>query len=358
MKQLVIQSGQGAYEVQFVEELARTARLLQDIPRPVFLVDRVLEDLYPELLMAMEAVGPVTTVRAVEEEKTLRGVRRLATWMQRHECDRQTTLVAVGGGIIQDIAAFTSHIYYRGIPWLFVPTTLLSMSDSCIGAKCCINLNGVKNQLGAFHSPAQVILCPEFTSSLSESELASGYGEILKLMLTGSTEHWEVLTKRVDQDGLRNPGLFDLIYQSLEVKKVVIEQDEYEKDLRRILNFGHTFGHALEALTGYEIPHGLAVGWGIDLVNFISVRRGWLSEHDAHAVHRFIERHLCFPFSTSIKASQLMRFAKRDKKVVHGLLHLIVMERPGSLRIVKMPLDASLEADIEAFVEFQGVLSV
>jgi len=213
------------------------------------------------------------------------------TFLQQHDCNKQSVVIAVGGGILQDIVAFAAHVYYRGLKWHFVPTTLLSMADSCIGAKSSINFNGFKNQLGSFHSPARVYIVDQFVRTLSDDEVRSGYGEIFKLFLIGSRDLFGRLKEAVAQDGFRNPSLPEFIYESLRVKQAIIEVDEYETGPRRILNYGHTFGHALEGLTHYEVPHGLAVVWGLDLVNWLAHRAGLLSREDFDDIHEFAARY-------------------------------------------------------------------
>jgi 3-dehydroquinate synthase len=354
MQTLSIRSGQGDYCVEFLDEVAQIACRLRGLDRAVLVVDRVVADLYREELAPATERLPTLLIDAAEEEKTLDGVAKVAGWLQENDCNKQSIPVAVGGGIVQDVVSFTAHVYYRGLRWLYVPTTLLAMSDSCIGAKCCINLNACKNQLGAFHAPAQVLLCTRFTDTLSDQDLASGYGEILKLMLTGSQEHFERLQKSVS-NGLRNPDLPRLVRDSLAVKKSIIEIDEYESGPRRLLNYGHTFGHALEGLTGHEVPHGLAVCWGMDLVNHLAVERGLLTEADFRAVHEFIREHLPFHLSRPPAAADLIRYAKRDKKVADGQVNLVLAEKPGTLHVVKTPFDARLERQISDYVRHHNV---
>jgi 3-dehydroquinate synthase len=350
MESLVIKSGQGDYCVEFLAELRAVAEAVRGIARAVLIVDRMVAELYrDDLAPALEQL-PVLLLDATEDEKTLGGVIKVATWLQEQGCTKQSAPVAIGGGIIQDIVAFSAHVYYRGLRWAYVPTTLLSMSDSCIGAKCCINLNTYKNQLGAFHAPTRVLLCPRFTDTLSDPDVASGYGEILKLMWTGSGDLFRRLKASVNRGGLRNADLGRLTWDCLAVKKSVIEVDEYETSLRRILNYGHTFGHALEGLTRHEVPHGLAVAWGMDLVNYLAVQRGLLAEADFWEMHGFIRKHLAFRLTQPVQAADLIRYAKRDKKVADGHVHLVLAAGPGRLQVVKTPFDALLEQQITDYV--------
>jgi 3-dehydroquinate synthase len=352
---LNIRSGQGDYSVDFYAEIPSLIEELLKVPHALFAIDEKILQLYPKELAPLLESRPSFPIPATEDEKTLKGVERLAVWLQEQKAIKQSTLVTIGGGIIQDICAFTAHVYFRGIPWMFVPTTLLSMCDSCIGAKCSINLGLYKNQLGTFQSPKRVFIASDFTRTLTGEDVASGYGEILKLMLTGSTEHLAFLEHAIAGTGLRNASLLELIRRSLEVKKRVIEADEYERDLRRILNYGHTFGHALESVTRHEICHGLAAAWGLDLINYISWKRGLLPEGDFKRIHEFIRKNLPFRLKSNIGVHDLISAAQRDKKVADGMVNLVLFAGPGNLRIVKTPFDATLAQQIGDYLEQHNV---
>lgn len=356
MTTLPVASAQGNYDVEFFPSIGEALAAAARIDDPFFLVDRNVRALYRSELAFLEDAR-VLELDATEDEKTLDGVGRVVEFLQRHNATKKSTVVAIGGGIIQDLATFSSHIYYRGIRWAFVPTTLLSMSDSCIGAKCGINLGAFKNQLGVFQSPSAVLIATGFIRTLSDHDVASGHGEIVKLMLTGPADGYSKLKQILGAEGLRTVRLPELIYDSLAVKKQVIEEDEYEADLRRILNYGHTFGHALESLTAHEVPHGHGVAWGIDLVNHIAVRRGLLDRATFDDVHAFVQRHFRFRLSRPITAAELLAAARRDKKAAGGTVNLILLERPGSLKIVPVPfadLDEPVAEYLEHFDAFRG----
>ncbi len=170
MESLLIRSGQGDYSVEFHDEIASIVERLVEHRNAVLLVDRKVAALYPqELAPALDL--PTLLVDATEEEKSLAGATRVLTFLQQNDCVRDTTVVAIGGGITQDIAAFCSRMYYRGIPWVYVPTTLLAMSDSCIGAKCAVNFGEYKNQLGFFYAPFVVHVCPSFLRTLPDQDV-------------------------------------------------------------------------------------------------------------------------------------------------------------------------------------------
>jgi 3-dehydroquinate synthase len=187
MQSLLIHSKQDDYQVEFIDNLKDIVDKLLSIPLSVLLIDRNVANLYQAEIHPLLSNIPTLILDATEEEKTLVGVQKILDFFQDCNCNKQSKVIAIGGGIIQDLAAFSCHLYYRGLKWFFIPTTLLSMTDSCIGAKCGINFNNFKNQLGAFHSPAQIFVSSQFLNTLSDLDIQSGYGEILKLFLTGSS---------------------------------------------------------------------------------------------------------------------------------------------------------------------------
>ena len=353
---LPIASGQGEYRVDFFDAIPELLAELEAEKGAMIICDGRIADLYRERLQRLFSVHPVHLVAATEDEKTFEGAKRFLDFLQINNAVKQTLVIAIGGGIIQDIATIATLLYFRGLRWVFVPTTLLAMCDSSIGAKSGINLNGFKNQLGAFNAPRRILIAMRFLDTLAEADICSGYGEILKLLLTGSREQYERLEQAVDTGGWRNPHLEGLIYESLLVKKGVIEVDEYERDLRRILNYGHTFGHALESLTDHGLPHGTAVAWGIDLVNWIAMRRGLLSAGDYARIHAFIARHWTCRVAKPFDADGLIQGTRRDKKVHDGKLTLIILERPGSLRVVPVAFDSELRQQVGDYLLSDSVV--
>ncbi len=348
---LEVQSGQGAYSVDLGDPLEDAVGSLLGAPS-VIVVDERVAELYGIALAPLFAIHPHISLPALESEKSFEGVQRVLAFLQDTNSTKRTTLIAIGGGIIQDIASFAAHVYYRGIPWVFLPSTLLAMTDSCIGAKCAINFRGFKNQVGAFHAPSRVVLTTDFLPTLSDLDILSGYGEILKLMLTKGEEAFESLVRVVSKQGFRGTHAGDLLLRCLKVKRGIIEQDEYELGLRKILNFGHTFGHALEGATDYAVPHGIAVAWGVDLANYISSNRGGLEKECFEKVHRFLAKDFLTRVAVRPDPADIFARLKRDKKVRDGKVQLILMWKPGDLRIVPTDLDQRLEDEILSYVEF------
>ena len=285
------------------------------------------------------------------------GIGKVIDWMSNQRCTKANHVVAIGGGIIQDIATFSTCIFFRGLPWTFIPTTLLSMSDSCIGAKSGINLNTLKNQLGVFNSPFAVLITPDFLKTLSMNDVKSGYGEILKLYLTAGYAKFLELEKELNEsNSLLSSQTMKHIAQSLLIKKRVIEEDEYETYLRMILNYGHTFGHAVEAETHNFIPHGLGVCFGMDFVNFISKENGWLSEEKFKRIQKLIKTHLPFVNTKTITADGLLTSSKRDKKMTSvSELNMIYFTDQDHLEIKKTKLDEHFKLNLVKYLEKENL---
>ncbi len=353
---LLITSGQGDYEVTFHgSPRAAVAAAVSGCTGVV--VDRNVWETYKaEFGDVLDGV-PTLVLDATEQTKTMDGVGEVCSWLLTQRANRTSRVVALGGGVIQDVVTFAAHIYHRGIRWDFVPTTLLAMSDSCIGAKCGINHAGFKNQLGVFQSPGSVEIATGFLDTLDDLEIRSGYGEVFKLCLTHGPDAFSLLSTSLTQ-GLRNPALVALIRLSLEAKKAVIEEDEYEGDLRRILNYGHTFGHALEAVTENAIPHGLAVIWGCDLINFIAVERGLMSQSDYDQIH-VVARALLRSAEPlrSFSSVELVDAARTDKKAEGTKINLAILHRIGDLRVVPLDLDADLAPIVRCYLEQDDLLA-
>lgn len=356
MNELTIKSGQGDYRVEFFDSIKELINVVLETDVSAIVIDENVLSIYAETLAPLLDKIPVLSIPATEEEKALSGVEKVLAFFQERNLTRNSTVLAIGGGIIQDIVTFSAHVYYRGIHWTFIPTTLLSMGDSCIGAKCGINFKTYKNQLGVFHAPARVFICSQFTSTLTERDVRSGFGEMLKLILTGSEELFQRY-QTAFQNGLPTSSETNqFIFESLNVKRGVIEIDEYESDYRRILNYGHTFGHALESLTRYEIPHGLGVAWGVDLANFLGWQVGVTREADFHRIHEFILRNFRFHLPAPVDSRSLVDMTKRDKKVTQGKANLILLQNVGGLVIKAMNYDETLYRLVDEYMrEFNVV---
>jgi 3-dehydroquinate synthase len=200
---------------------------------------------------------------AVENNKTIESVLKIVDLLFQVNFNKKNKLLVIGGGITQDVGGFVSAIYKRGIKWILVPTTILSMTDSCIGGKVGVNRVS-KNMLGLFCAPNKVIISDYFLKSLKNDDVISGIGEALKLSLIGGENSYKYFKENYNENTI---DYINLIKMSTSVKKFIIELDELETNERRVLNYGHTFGHALESASNYFIPHGIAVVFGMYIIN-------------------------------------------------------------------------------------------
>jgi len=200
---------------------------------------------------------------AIESNKTIESVLRIVDLLFEVKFNKKNKLLIIGGGITQDVGGFVSAIYKRGIKWTLVPTTILSMTDSCIGGKVGVNRVS-KNMLGLFCAPNKVIISDSFINSLKNDDIISGIGEALKLSLIGGKSCYQYFKNNYNENCM---NYINLIKMSTSVKKLIIEVDELENNERKVLNYGHTFGHALESASNYFIPHGIAVIIGMYMIN-------------------------------------------------------------------------------------------
>ena len=315
------------------------------------LVDKNVFDLYIKK-HGFSEISNILTLNATEDEKTVEhGGLSFLTHLQTHETKRTDTVLCMGGGIMQDIGTFSVLTYLRGVPWVLVPTTLLSMCDSCIGSKFGLNLNGRKNQVGGYHAPSKVVICTDFLETLKDDDIRSGYGEILKLSLTGDEPFYDELKEKTKSGNFRGLHLNRFIILSLKAKKAIIEVDEFEKNSRLHLNYGHTFGHALESLTNFDVPHGLGVVFGINLVNYIAMREGVLSESLYRDILDYSSN--AFPLSLQkgrITADALIECVKNDKKSLKSAIRLVLLEKPGTFLLKDFAFDDTLKGYVSDFL--------
>jgi len=227
--------------------------------------------------------GAATVVLPVSEErKTFATVADLCARAIEGAAKRNTVVVSIGGGITQDVTGFFASVLYRGVGWVYVPTTLLAMADSCIGGKTSLNLGPRKNLLGTMYPPDRIVVHTPFVTTLPELDFASGVGEIVKLHLMGGHEPAAQITGALPALMQREPAsVARAARTSLEIKRSFIEDDEFDRGRRNLLNYGHCFGHAIEAATDFAVPHGLAVVLGCRLADLVAVRRGLLTETEA-----------------------------------------------------------------------------
>jgi 3-dehydroquinate synthase len=261
-------------------------------------------------------------------------VEAMAEEMVKRGADRSSLVIAFGGGIVNDMAGFLAAIFMRGIPVLQIPTTLLAQVDASIGGKTGVNLPAGKNLVGTFHQPRLVLIDPQVLSTLPEREYRAGIFEVIKCGIIRDAKLFKLME---DEDSILKrdeKALLRIITAAVTVKADVVAKDEREGDLRRILNFGHTVGHALEADSGYKrFLHGEAVGWGMLAAIEIGVLSGVTPRKIADRISAAIEAYGPLP-SVQSKAQDILRLIQSDKKTRNGVPHFILANKIGRVRVV------------------------
>ncbi len=279
----------------------------------------------------------VLEMRDGERYKTLATVEDLAERMLALGGDRTTTVIALGGGVVGDVAGFVAAVYMRGIDVLQLPTTLVAMIDSAIGGKTGVNLKNGKNLVGAFHQPRAVLIDPLALNTLPEREYRSGLSEAIKYGIIRSRELYAMLERRRHDVRRRDPQCLEaMIAECVRMKAEVVAADERESDLRRILNFGHTFGHALESATEYRrFLHGEAVAWGMIAACRLAVRLHRIGGEEARGIsENILELTQPLP-SIAVEAEQVFQHMASDKKARAGVLHFVLPREIGQVEMVR-----------------------
>ena len=325
------------------------ARVFNENPKNILVVDRNVYDLY--FKEKKLDTSRIYFIDASEENKTMQTVLDLASFLEKQRFTKGEKLIAVGG-ITEDITAFIGAAYKRGIYWEFFPTTLLSMCDSCIGGKTGINYNKAKNQMALFSAPRRVVINQNFLKTLRPREIKSGLGEILKLSVTGGKALVDRYASLVENAEVRNFDDFrPLILGALWVKKAIVEDDEFELNIRRSLNYGHTVGHAVETLTDYAVPHGQAVALGMIVVDRLSANRGLLGEQNRLDVKKLAKELLNSDQTAGLHTQGLLDLIQKDKKTIGNKTNFVVITDLGKTVFLPVELDAAAQKELTEIIE-------
>lgn len=270
-------------------------------------------------------------IESNEFNKTIDKVSELLEFLISNNIKKGDTLVAVGGGVIQDIVSFTANVLYRGIDWIFIPTTLLSQCDSCIGSKSSLNFKNYKNLLGYFYPPTKIFICKSFLKSLSKKDIKSGIGEMYHFfILSNHLKTAEKLNSMYDDILYKNINIDYFTKKSLKIKKKLIEKDEFDKGVRNVFNFGHTFGHAIEKITCFKINHGQAVSLGIIIASYISMKLNFIREKKFIKIFNIIFKNL--PYINNIKIKEYIEVLSKDKKNTENNICCILLKRNKAIK--------------------------
>lgn len=296
-------------------------------------VDKNVYELYYDSIFNIFSKEDLIIIDALEENKTIEKALEICEAMTSVPGKRNSCIIAFGGGIIQDIAGFAANILYRGIKWIFIPTTLLAACDSCIGGKTSLNYKDYKNLLGTFYPPDKIYVCPEFFKTLSDRDYKSGLGEVVKFNIMQGETGLSTIEKNIDKLILRdNSTVNRFVETSLRFKKEFIETDEFDKGERIKLNFAHTFGHAFETISNYEIPHGTAVAMGTLVANTVSLYRGILNKRFTERVEKLIIQIVSININNfEFNIKKFIDAIHKDKKQVDNNLKAILLNEDMEL---------------------------
>ncbi len=319
-----------------LDELADNVKKLETENRRALIVtDSNVGPLYLEsvekvLVPVFKEVGSVT-IPAGEENKNLDRVRDVLKKLVSLRFDRKDFIIALGGGVIGDMAGFVSAVYLRGIRFIQIPTTLLSQTDSSIGGKTGVDLDEYKNMVGAFHQPSFVYINTAFLRSLPKRQFASGMAEIIKHGLIRDNAYYEWLVNNFNEINDQEEAVIEkMIRISCEIKARVVEEDPTEQGLRAILNFGHTIGHAIEKNSGFTLLHGECVSLGMIAASYISYCRGNIDTEEFYEIRdMFLPFYLPLTLPDDYDPKEILELSKSDKKMDGGKVRFILLKKVG-----------------------------
>lgn len=334
---LTVDLGDRSYPIHIGSGLLEQAELLTPHihgNKVVIVSNTTVAPLYLEKVQALLTDFEVHEVILPDGEsyKTMDTMQSILTSMLEQRCDRKTTVIALGGGVVGDITGFASACYQRGVNFIQIPTTLLSQVDSSVGGKTGVNHPLGKNMIGAFYQPQAVIIDTDTLDTLDDRQLAAGMAEVIKYGLLWDKAFLEWLDDNMQAMMQRDKVLLSkAILRSCEIKADVVAQDEKESGVRALLNLGHTFGHAIETEMGYgEWLHGEAVAVGMVMAAEMSKHMQWLNEDDVAYTRRiFVKANLPIDPPEAMTAESFRKAMSIDKKVLNGLLRLILMKELG-----------------------------
>lgn len=323
-------------------------------PKAVVVTNTTVAPLYADAVMAMlRDAGIESSCMVVpdgEQHKSWDTLNSVFDFLLANHCDRKTSLIALGGGVVGDLTGFAAACYQRGVPFIQMPTTLLAQVDSSVGGKTAINHPRGKNMIGAFYQPEVVLADTAFLATLPDRELRAGLAEVIKYGLIRDLPFLEWLESNLEGLLSRQPeALSFAIARSCRNKAEVVAADEREKGDRALLNLGHTFGHAIETGMGYGVwLHGEAVAAGTMMAVELSRRMGWLSQADVARVEALFQRASLPTYGPAMTADKYLELMQHDKKVQNGRLTLVLLDRIGHAVSTTTALMSDIAGAIEA----------
>ena len=337
MNKIHVETGK-AYDVLVEKGISRQISKLiesEKYDKIAVITDEKVGKLYADKIASEVNAVAVLTFPCGEKHKTMDTVSDLLEKLARLKLTRGDLIVALGGGIVGDVAGFTAACFLRGIKFVQIPTTLLAMVDSSVGGKTGVNLTSGKNLAGAFHQPSAVLCDSEFLKTLPDEEIKNGLGEVIKYGCIEDKSLFETLEK----GGLDN--IDEIIARCVSIKADIVSRDEFDNGDRQKLNFGHTLGHAVEKATDFKIPHGQAVGIGMVLITRWAEEKGLTKKGCANRIQNLLEK-LGMPYEIDVDIKSLWQITSNDKKKRGKKLTLVIIKDIGESYLYETDADKLL----------------
>ena len=326
------------YNLEFVNSFKKKIQLYDK--NQLFIIDKNVFNLF---FKNQIKIKNLILINSTENNKSYHKISNVISKILKKKVNKKSKIVAVGGGVTQDITSFICSIYFRGIDWDFFPTTLLAQGDSCIGGKTSINFFKFKNQLGNFNPPSNIYIDTFFLEKLKKNDIKSGVGEMAHLLAVKSFSNFDFVKKYYEG----KLSLKNLIINSLQSKKFYIEKDEFDRKERKLLDFGHTFGHAIESATKYRIPHGICVAYGCLIAFWFSNKMSYLSNKNylkyKKILKLIINNHIKFDINKFENA------ILRDKKANKNKIGFILSRGCGKMFLKEMKINQTFIKNIKQF---------
>lgn len=332
MKSIDISGSTGKSEIWIGEKLENLHKYIPS-ENVVIITDENVAGQYKEIFPAHDCI----VIGTGEKVKTLDTAGYIYQQLIDLEAQRSTFIVGIGGGIVCDITGFIASTYLRGVPFGFVSTTLLSQVDASVGGKNGVNFKGYKNMVGVFNQPDFVICDLDLLKTLSEEDVLCGFGEIVKHAAIADKDMLDFIESNYDRALALDTDVIErLVFDSIVIKSTIVNKDEKEKGERRKLNFGHTFGHAIEKTTG--VPHGQAVSLGMVIAASLSVNRGMLKEKEARRLVAVLEN-LNLPVKMDVDKDKALDALKKDKKRKGDSIHFVLLDGIGKAVVESISIE-------------------
>ncbi len=282
---LTIESNIRDYDVVFEKDF-HFLEEFKSLKNTIMIIDKNVYTLYKKHFSSLKEED-LFLFDAIEENKTFDYVKEIYDFLLLKSVKRNLTIISIGGGITQDITGFVASTLYRGVNWIFIPTTFLAITDSCIGSKTSLNYDKYKNLMGTFYPPSKIHINTDFLKTLKELDFFSGIGETIKfqLMKEEYPKNFDKIAQSIENIVKDDVARLAMIHDNMQIKLGYMKGDEFDLGRRNLLNYGHCFGHALETSSDYYVPHGIAVNIGMIFANLLSLSRGLMDEKDADNIN-------------------------------------------------------------------------